>query len=574
MPALLLLRSLSVAAGVGLCLAWCLSAPAVAASPRDELLRYVPADVGFCLVVQNLRDKLGDVAASPLAQHVGKGGGIPLLAGSAEWKQLAEAEKYLKKHLGVGWADLRDDLLGDAFVFAFQPGAGGKTEQDEGMFLVRARDGKKLAALIERVNSLQKKTGELKELTDREHRGVTYVRRTERKETAYYLLRGQVLLFTGQEALLRRAIDRDKSEPADALPPFTRKLRELKLDSALVSLVLNPRAFDETIGKGGPDQAAKSLAACWKALGGVGLGVHLDRDVRLELTVQADPEKLPASARRLFAAGRPSELWSAVPDNALFAMTGRVDLVGLYGFFAEFMSKAGRQQFEGDLERTVGAVLGKDIIKELLPALGPDWGLCVLPPPADSKGWAPRALFALKVARGDETDPTDETVLSALTSLAQLGVVAQNKKSPETPVSLKTAIQGKVRVRYLAGEGSFPAGVQPAWALKDGYLLMATSPAEVKSFRLVGQQQQQGAGIPILRLSVRDVRAYLKDRRDVLAEALAAQSGTTREKAGAHLDGLRAGLELVDRVELRQQAAPGGRVTFSLTMQPAKALRR
>ena len=32
----------------------------------------------------------------------------------------------------------------------------------------------------------------------------------------------------------------------------------------------------------------------------------------------------------------------------------------------------------------MGAALGKDFAKEVLPALGPDWGLCVLaPPPQD-----------------------------------------------------------------------------------------------------------------------------------------------------------------------------------------------
>ena len=57
---------------------------------------------------------------------------------------------------------------------------------------------------------MQKKTGELKELVDREYKGVKYVRRVETKSTSYYLLRGPVLLFSGQETFLQQAVERDK----------------------------------------------------------------------------------------------------------------------------------------------------------------------------------------------------------------------------------------------------------------------------------------------------------------------------------------------------------------------------
>ena len=130
-----------------------IAAPLPAAAPRDELLRYVPADAGFCLVVQGLRDKLADVQASPMVKGWAKL--APALAATEEWKQLAEAEAYLKKHLGVGWSDLRDDLLGDAFALAYRPGPAGKPEQEQGLFLVRARDAKKLAGLIDKLNALQ-----------------------------------------------------------------------------------------------------------------------------------------------------------------------------------------------------------------------------------------------------------------------------------------------------------------------------------------------------------------------------------------------------------------------------------
>src|SRR4051794_9682375 len=114
------------------------AAPA-AAAPRDEVLRFVPDDVGFCLVVQDLRGTSADVLSSPFAEAFARSPLCAGLAGAAEWKQLGDVEKYLKDHLGVGWKELADDLLGDGFAFAYRPGPPDKPEQEQGAFLVRAR---------------------------------------------------------------------------------------------------------------------------------------------------------------------------------------------------------------------------------------------------------------------------------------------------------------------------------------------------------------------------------------------------------------------------------------------------
>ena len=74
-------------------------AATVQAAPRDELLRFVPDDVGFCLVVQDLRGQIEQLAGSPFARQWGKTALGASLAGAKEWKQLAVAEGYLKKHL-------------------------------------------------------------------------------------------------------------------------------------------------------------------------------------------------------------------------------------------------------------------------------------------------------------------------------------------------------------------------------------------------------------------------------------------------------------------------------------------
>src|SRR5262249_39511431 len=94
---------------LALLIASAVAAPASAA-PRDELLRFVPDDVGFCLVVQDLRKHPADALGSPFAQAFTQAPLAGKLAVAAEWKQLGDVEKYLKQHLGVGWKEVRDDL--------------------------------------------------------------------------------------------------------------------------------------------------------------------------------------------------------------------------------------------------------------------------------------------------------------------------------------------------------------------------------------------------------------------------------------------------------------------------------
>jgi hypothetical protein len=550
------------------------AARAGTAAPRDELLRFVPDNVGFCLVVQDLRGHAAALAASPFAEQLRRSPLWAALRNAAEVHQLNRVDQFLRKQLGVGWEQLRDDVLGDAVVFAFRPGPPGKPEQDRGLFLVRARSARVLAGVVDRLNAAQKDSGELKELAEREHKGVKYYRRTERKETNYYCLRGPVLIFSSQEEAVRSAIERNRAA-ADPEPRVSSRLRELGIDKAFVALWVNPRAFDPAVTARAEDPAdagAKAFAGIWKALDGLGLAVHLDRDLRLSLAVRARTAELPSSAKRFLAeASKPGELWRYFPEGALVALGARADLAALFELLSEFMNKPARDAVQADLNRTLGAVLGKNVVKEVLPAVGPDWGLCVTAPP-EEKSWAPRVLFALRVAGGAGEDPVDRAVLSALHSWAVLAVLAHNGKHPERPLRIRTLVADRHEVRYLDGKEIFPPGVRPAFALKAGYLVLASSPELIRAFGSAPGPAPAGP-VPLLRVSVKELRAYLKARREELAKALAEKEKTSKEQALTRIDSLRTNLEWLERLELHQRTSPG-QVTFTLTVQPAKPLRK
>src|ERR1700723_882346 len=108
-------------------------------SSRDELLALVRGDAGFCLSLQNLREEsarwqsspwLKAVRSSPLGQAVEK---------APELQSLARLKEEIKKRFDVDWKELRDDIFGDAIVFAYWPGLPGTPDQEQGLLLVHAR---------------------------------------------------------------------------------------------------------------------------------------------------------------------------------------------------------------------------------------------------------------------------------------------------------------------------------------------------------------------------------------------------------------------------------------------------
>src|SRR5437879_6210071 len=150
------------------------------ASPRDELLRLVPDDTGFCLVVQDLRDQLARLQRSPFAARFAASPFGRGVLGAPEAKKLAELDRQLTTALNLTWAQLRDDVLGDAVVLAYTPGPPGHPEQEQGLWLIHARRPDRLAALVGRLNDLQRQSGEVTAVEPREHRGQTYYCRRKR----------------------------------------------------------------------------------------------------------------------------------------------------------------------------------------------------------------------------------------------------------------------------------------------------------------------------------------------------------------------------------------------------------
>jgi hypothetical protein len=564
-----LLRSLRVW-GVAV-LAALVCAPLQAASvpsPRDELLRFVPDDVGFCVIVQNLRDNGKALRDSPFAQQFRKSAVGVKAEQNPDIRRLLDMDEELKEKFGIGWEGLQNDILGDAVVFAYRPGR--NPDEGEELMLIRARQAKVLADLVDRVNKVQKP----KALTESNYKGVKYFNRVDEHETGYYFLRGPILVYSSKEEMVKRAIDLDLAAPPDAPPALATVLQKLGAERAMLSLIVKPRAFDAAIAakKAKNDLILETLLVYWKAVDTVVVSLTLDRDATLAVGVAGRSADLPAPARRFFSElSRPSELWRQIPDDALFAVGGRVDFEALTEMVGAFLTEENRKQFRTRLKGTLTELANMDLVKDVLPHIGPDWAIWVTAP-TDKGHLLPLAILALRVGVGDKAAPVDKALLKQVDSFALLARVAHGQFFPDKPLLQKKETFGKQEVDYLESD-ALPAGIRPAFALKDGFLLLASAPEQIGRFAAPTATTPDGPAT-LLRVSFKAWRGYIESQGDGLSKLIAEKNPSmSRDDARNHLDTVLSVLKFVDRLEVRHEAGAGYGV-LSIVIQTAQPLRK
>jgi hypothetical protein len=550
----------------------------VSASPRGDVLRYVPADSALCVLLEGMRERGNALAASPFLAKLKQ---TPLGKSASaldEVKKLLALETQIERVTGLSSQALRDDVLGDLVVLAYKPGPPGKPEQEQGLVLVHARDPKALAKMVQHINDVQKKSGELKSLEERTHRGVPYMCRVEKDAPTFYALRGSVLIFSGQEAMLKRALELNADLKPDAVAPLEQALQKLGVAGSLFTLWINPRAYDGDLAaklaraQGNDANWLKTLEAYWKALDGIAVALQLDADVTVSLAVSGRPEQLPSAARSLLSSlAEPSRLWRTLPDDPLLAVAARLDFKALFDLVIDFLPAEGRQGLIGDLERSIGATLGKDFVREVLPALGPDLALFVLPPTRDQKGFFPQVMLALRVKPSSDPAPVDQALLSGVQTVATVVLFGHNQKNPGKLLTLKRVTLDKLDIRYLSGEQVFPQPVQPAYALARGSLVLAGSPEVLRALSAllpdeVSPDVPPPGPLPLVRVSFSAWRTFLEQRKDEIERHLVAE-GARPEEAKAQIKAWIDNLEYLDRLEVRQQPAPG-RMLLQVSLRP------
>jgi hypothetical protein len=529
------------------------------AAVHDELLSLVPADVGFCVLVRDLRGHARQWDRLPWVQTLRQLPVVQTIIDSPEARQLTAFEGELKRQLGVDWPTLRDDIFGDAVVIAYRPGPAGQPEAEEGMIALRAAGPKRLAELVERFNAVQKDAGELKALDPLEHRGATYYRRAHVRKTDYYYLHGSLLIVAGSEAMLRQAIDREQ-EP-DKTGPWPARFRRAGAERALATIGINPQALDP-FPRPPRGEKPQGFAGFWHALDGAFITLVADTRLELRLALQGRAADMPPWAEPLFTATPPpSVLWQCFPEPSILTVAGRTDFAGLVKGVLDTLPPAERGKLTDGLQGGLKLITRLDLMRDVLPGLGPDWGLCILP--ATDGSTLPQVIAALAVNPGSGAEPVDEALFKGVQLLAGLAVVDHNRKNPDAPIGVESTQQGATMVKFLSQPRLFPAGFRPACALKDGFLVLATSPEAIARFGPRAGAAANQSETPLLHLSPPELAQLLRLRRSQVVQDIRQKHHLSANEAQRRLDQLLVLLDLFDAVRLTQRSEPG-QATWSL----------
>lgn len=532
----------------------CVGAPLRAQTPPD-LLALVPKEFGFCMAVHDLRGHWQRMEQTPWVTALRQTSAARALLAAPEFAALTKFHQDLQRHLEIDWPTVRDEVVGDLAVFAYcPPDAAGNGEQ--GLLLVKARQPEVLQRLIDRLNRLQMKSGELKALDEQKHRDTTYYRRVHQKAAPWwYFAQGSVFALASKEATLKAVIEQPR-EPA----PIRSALRKAGAEQALAVLWLNPRTFDAELKSKGekslpPDaQVLGALLKHWQGLEAIVVTCDVKQDIEIRLSLLGRPGEMPATAKAWFTRRGPaSELWQRFPDSSVLTLAGRTDFRALADGLLELAPETVRKLAVEGANSVVGAALQLDLFRDVLPNLGPDWGICLLP--ADAGKEFPQVLVALAVKPGDKKPGVDQSIYSAAQFFGGLALLDYNRKLPLSEhIRMLTLHKDGVEIKYLAQDRLFPAGLQPAMALKEGYLLLGTSPTAIGLFRRSEKQDAAADEVLMVRFAPGELARLLRHHRASIVEQLAQKNGQSKAVAELDFDRLLSMLDLCRSVTLSQRA--------------------
>jgi hypothetical protein len=532
------------------------------ATASSDLLRLVPDNMGVCLVIHDLRGYADAFEKSPWYKLVKKSPLGAALSDAPEVHKLTKFAEDLGKRLKLTWPQVRDEIFGNAVVLAHRAAA--KAEDEQGLFLLKAANAKLLAEFVNRINHEQTQRKEVKDVVELKYKGRSYFRRLEKNSTHYYYVQDAYLFLTSQEDLLRRVLD-VHADPKKS-GPLPQHLQRARADRALASLWINPRSLDGELkdkanaAQGAEAYGLKKFLTIWQALDAVVLSFTPGRELEVALSLQARVRDLPEVARSLFRDnGKPSELWQRFPKDAVVTIAGRLDN-GMLNMLADFTPPTLREDMSMGLSNGVRSVLRLDLFKDVTPNVGPDWGISVAAAP--NAGDFPHILAALAVRPGDKN--VDQALVKGIEFFSTVAAL----KSAD--FNLSSVDQGKVKVHVLSNDKVFPPGLRPAYALKDGFLVLGSCPEAILRFGNSDVAPAAAKEALFFRLSMTELTKVVKQYKNQIAAFVALKSQVSHAQATAALDDVLKFLAPFDQLTLSHRA-DAAEVAWILRLSPAKS---
>jgi hypothetical protein len=561
------------------CLVLVTAAP-LQAAPRDELLRVAPPNAALLLLVQNARDQVRDLLASPFGQWFPTTALGQRLLQSAELKQFRDSATMIARELGTTPQEVLDEILGDAVAFAFSPAPTDRPAEERAVILIRPRKTAILTQLVERLNQVQLKSGELKAVVRRDYTGATYFQRQQAGGTSeFYCFRGEVFAFSSSEADIQAVIDRDNAEaPANVL---LERLRQLGVADSPVVLLIQPRPLDAEVkaklAAATPEEKAflERFAEVWASLECAAVDLTVNRQLEVGLTVRFQPGKVPAAASKWLLGDRvtrPAEV--LIPRHALIGVSAYASAGELIDLVASLApaepNKPGVKEWIG---QTLGPVIGKDKLPLVLTALGPNWAAWAEPP--EPAAFLPTLMAVVELhGSGPERAQAEQALAEAVEYGFRTARVAYNANhTDQIEVKEQKDPRTGAVIVSLVNEKGFPPGFRPSFAVQHGYLVLASTPEAIHRFTVPPPPARPNDYATVARLSGTACRAYLQNHGAQVAKFLAQFGAGAEAELAAQIKTLADVLEWVESADVIVRGNTN-QLRIALRVTPTKPLQK
>ncbi len=475
---------------------WSVASTAQGAAP-ESLVSLVPSDVGLCVEMDHLAQHGGRFQSGEFFRR------LEFFPPFAEWsneysKSVSLVLKRIANHLGESPDGFLRKLFGRKVVLGAWPSDGGELNDGPGLILVDTEDAELLAKTIDTLCQGMHPGDKEDGPRQIEHAGSTYrVRSTgtgESQKFVYLTALDHIGVLTNTESVMQAVLElhAGQTSPIESVGSLAtyRDARQHVPSDSTITVFINPqrwnahKLFSEMVDEGfiPSGDAFRHLAnGVWQASDYWVTGIQLGDDVRVKGFLHIDQSLLGDAYRDVLASlqGEPTFL-DRVPQNAILAMTGNVD----FGLLVKGVLAGKSDSDEVDLDTirnlTRGMLLGLDLFDEVLPALGPEFGVYLVPEETTDEEIAPAWVAGIQTrslpsdnGQGPSVGAALQNGLKTFLSFASGFLNGQGQDSGT--VRVNTTRVGVVEVTSLEGVAIWPKSVVATVAASDDFVMVGTS---------------------------------------------------------------------------------------------------
>jgi hypothetical protein len=559
--------------------------------PPIDLWQLVPANAGLAVEVRGLTEHVKQIQQSDLARRIQQHSAWQQVLNGPEFKQLQAFDQGIRRATDHSLLDWMNTVLGREAVLAILAGdqQAGRAERARFVVLTRLKQREDLQGILDAWTKLY-----IRQEKRLEHRGQVYFSRLKENQpasTVYYAQIEDVVILSDRESALTAVLDMSKEGPAGPhlanLPRFQKTLQLLNSNAA-IRIFIQPEIWKDQTGApsqagaqvraGTPDQKPSDPGedlvqqALWKCQA-IGVGIRFESGIIAEVAILSDELANNAKWRKFVerTAGNPAFL-AHVPRNALLAFGGRHDLAALSEWGLSQVPPDQLKQLKTVRQMVRGILMGRDLLDDILPQLPADFGGFIVPrDELDLKAAPIDGLIAVALPAKDlpENQPGKAPFRSALNNAAQTGfsmLAAFHNASGKDDAALEDEDQNGVAVHWISSLGPY----QPAYALSQDYLLVASSPKLIRSFLKQSSTDTWAAdsemrkfrdacfadASQVLALHGRLAREFVTQQRDFFVQQLVSAHKLTPAEANKRLDRMLEWVQLSDVVVIATKFSP------------------